>query len=159
MIIRQAQESDIPQVASLLYQVHDVHATGRPDLFVKGERKYTDEELKEIFSDEVARPVFVAEENDNILGYAFCIFEEIEESRSRYGVKSLYIDDLCVDAAMRGKGFGKILYDHAVEYARTNGYYNLTLNVWACNPSAMRFYEKLGLVPQKTYMETILDKN
>ena len=153
MIIRQAQESDIPQVASLLYQVHDVHATGRPDLFVKGERKYTDEELKEIFSDEVTRPVFVAEENDNILGYVFCIFEEIEESRSRYGVKSLYIDDLCVDEKARGTGIGSSLYDYVLAYAKEQICNRITINVWALNESARRFYEKKGLVPLKTTME------
>ena len=68
----------------------------------------------------------------------------------------LYIDDLCVDAAMRGRGIGKVLYDYAVEYAREHGYYNLTLNVWACNPSAMRFYEKCGLSVQKIGMELVL---
>ena len=103
MIIRQAQKKDIPQVANLLYQVHDIHAKGRPDLFVMGERKYTDDELAEIFADTENRPVFVAEENEKILGYAFCLFDEIKASRSRYGVKSLYIDDLCVDAEARGE--------------------------------------------------------
>ena len=57
---------------------------------------------------------------------------------------------------MRGRGIGKVLYDYAVEYARENGYYNLTLNVWACNPSAMRFYEKCGLKVQKVGMELVL---
>jgi ribosomal protein S18 acetylase RimI-like enzyme len=71
-------------------------------------------------------------------------------------ISTLYIDDLCVDAAMRGHGIGKVLYDYAVDYARGNGYYNLTLNVWACNPSAMRFYEKCGLSVQKIGMELVL---
>ena len=153
MIIRQAQAKDIPQVANLLYQVHDIHAKGRPDLFVLGERKYTDEDLAEIFSDAENRPVFVAEEAGKILGYAFCMFEEIEASRSRYGVKSLYIDDLCVDAETRGKGVGSRLYDHVVNYARAHGCDNITLNVWELNESARRFYEKKGLLPLKTVME------
>ena len=153
MIIRQAQECDIPQVANLLYQVHDVHAMGRPDLFVKGERKYTDEELKEIFSDFEERPVFVAEEKGRILGYAFCVFEEIAESRSRYAVKSLYIDDLCVDEKDRSTGIGSLLYDYVLKYAKEQGCDRITLNVWELNGNARRFYEKKGLVPLKTTME------
>ena len=45
---------------------------------------------------------------------------------------------------------------NAVQMARDNGCYNLTLNVWSCNPSAMRFYEAQGLVPQKVCMELVL---
>ena len=153
MIIRQAQKKDIPQVANLLYQVHDIHAKGRPDLFVMGERKYTDDELAEIFADTENRPVFVAEENEKILGYAFCLFDEIKASRSRYGVKSLYIDDLCVDAEARGEGVGSRLYDYVVSYAQKHGCDNITLNVWELNASARRFYEKKGLMPLKTVME------
>lgn len=58
--IRRATEVDIPLIGKLLLQVHRVHSDVRPDLFRKGGRKYTDEELKEIFSDE-SRPIFVAE--------------------------------------------------------------------------------------------------
>ena len=71
-------------------------------------------------------------------------------------VKSLYIDDLCVDETVRGKHVGKELYQAAVELAKSAGCYNLTLNVWSCNPSAMRFYEAMGLVPQKVGMELVL---
>lgn len=153
MTIRQAQENDIPQVASLLYQVHDIHAVGRPDLFVKGERKYTDEELKEIFLDSANRPVFVADLEGQILGYAFCVLEEIEASHSRYAVKGLYIDDLCVDARARSRGVGSALYEHVLNYAKKQNCDRITLNVWELNEGARRFYEKQGLVPLKTTME------
>ncbi len=156
MNIRQARESDIPQVAKLLYQVHDIHAKGRPDLFIKGERKYTDDELKEIFSDGENRPVFVGEKDGKILGYAFCLFEEISESHSRRGVKSLYIDDLCVDESARGSHVGTALYDHVLAFAKQQGCDRITLNVWELNQGARRFYEKKGLLPLKTTMEKIL---
>ena len=156
MNIRQATEADIGQVADLLYQVQDVHATGRPDLFVKGSRKYTDGELKEIFADIEKRPVFVAELDGRVVGYVFCIFEETPPSHSLRYMKSLYIDDLCVDESLRGKHIGKELYEAALRLAKEHGCYNLTLNVWSCNESAMRFYESCGLVPQKVGMEKIL---
>ena len=154
-IIRLAHEADIPRLEDLLYQVHGLHAKGRPDIFIPGCKKYTADQLREILSDPVNTPVFVAIADGVLVGYCFCI-RQMQTAASMQKISTLYIDDLCVDAAMRGKGFGKILYDHAVAYARDKGYYNLTLNVWACNPSAMRFYEKCGLAVQKVGMELVL---
>jgi ribosomal protein S18 acetylase RimI-like enzyme len=71
-------------------------------------------------------------------------------------IKTLYIDDLCVDEAVRGQHVGSTIYQHVLSYAKELGCYNVTLNVWACNENAMRFYEKCGLKVQKTGMETIL---
>lgn len=63
---------------------------------------------------------------------------------------------VCVDEKLRGRHIGKELYEAAVKLATESGCYNLTLNVWSCNPSALRFYEAQGLVPQKICMELIL---
>lgn len=155
LTIRLANETDIPRLEDLLYQVHGLHAEGRPDIFIPGCKKYTADQLREILADPVSTPVFVAVADGVLVGYCFCV-RQVQTAASMQKITTLYIDDLCVDAAMRGKGFGKVLYDHAVEYARMNGYYNLTLNVWACNPSAMRFYEKCGLSVQKVGMELLL---
>ena len=155
LTIRLAGEADIPRLEDLLYQVHGLHAEGRPDIFIPGCKKYTADQLREILADPVSTPVFVAIADGVLVGYCFCI-RQVQTAASMQKITTLYIDDLCVDAAVRGKGFGKVLYDHAVEYARMNGYYNLTLNVWACNPAAMRFYEKCGLSVQKVGMELLL---
>ncbi|MCI9642290.1 MAG: GNAT family N-acetyltransferase [Eubacterium sp.] len=156
MLIRRAENIDIPKINDLLRQVCLVHHNGRPDLFKYGAQKYADEELIQIISDD-EKPVFVAVDKDNtVLGYAFCIFERHINDNILTDVKTLYIDDLCVDKSFRGKHIGKQLYDYAVSFAKENGCYNLTLNVWNCNDSAMKFYEKCGLKPQKTHLETIL---
>lgn len=155
MIIRRAVESDIPVIDKLLYQVHKIHSDIRPDLFNKGTKKYTDEELRSIIADELT-PVFVAEKDGMVLGYAFCIHQQHINDNNLTDIRTLYIDDLCVDEASRGMHVGRALYDHVVSYARENGYYNVTLNVWAGNDSAMRFYESVGLKVQKVGMEKIL---
>ncbi len=156
MLIRRAENIDIPKINDLLRQVCLVHHNGRPDLFKYGAQKYADEELIQIISDD-EKPVFVAVDKDNtVLGYAFCIFERHINDNILTDVKTLYIDDLCVDKSFRGKHIGKQLYDYAVSFAKENGCYNLTLNVWNCNDSAIKFYEKCGLKPQKTHLETIL---
>ena len=116
----------------------------------------TDAELERLLQDD-SRPVFVAvDENDRVLGYVFCIFEQYVGDQLRTDVKTLYIDDLCVREDLRGRGVGRALFDFAAAFARENGCHNLTLNVWALNPGARAFYEKCGMKPQKIGMETIL---
>lgn len=155
--IRRALKSDIPGIGELLYQVAKVHHDGRPDIFKAGAKKYSDEELEaDIISNE-QRPVFVAvDENNNVLGYAFCIFIQHKDDNVLTDIKTLYIDDLCVKEGLRGKGIGSGLYEHVLDFARASGCYNVTLNVWSLNEAAMKFYEKCGLKAQKIGMETIL---
>ena len=153
--IRRAAEQDIPVIGRLLYQVHKVHSDARPDLFKAGAKKYTDDQLRQILTDGL-RPVFVAEKDGSILGYAFCVHQQHTGSGNMTDVKTLYIDDLCVDENCRGRQVGKSLYEAVLDLARSAGCYNVTLNVWSCNPGAMRFYEKCGLKQQKVGMELIL---
>ena len=148
-------EKDIPKMGDLLSQVCLVHHNGRPDIFNIG-RKYSDDELKELLKDS-QRPILVSvDENDEVMGYCFCIYQQHIGHSVMSDIRTLYIDDLCVDEKLRGKHIGKELYEAAVKLARDTGCYNLTLNVWSCNTSALRFYEKCGLIPQKIGMELIL---
>ena len=154
-MIRRAIQKDIAKIGDLLSQVDLVHHKGRPDIFKIG-RKYSDAELEAMLTDDL-RPILVCtDENDEVMGYCFCILLQHVDNSVLTDIKTLYIDDLCVDETLRGKHVGKQLYDAAVALARESGCYNLTLNVWSCNPSALRFYEKCGLVPQKIGMEIIL---
>ena len=156
MIIRQAEERDIPRLGDLLLQVCRVHCQGRPDLFRAGGRKYDDEELRELLKDP-ERPILVAlGEGGEVLGYAFCVYQRHQGEGSFNDMTTLYLDDLCVDETCRGRHVGQALYQAVLDLARGNGCYNVTLNVWSCNESAMRFYEKCGLKPQKVGMEVIL---
>lgn len=156
MTIRRGQETDIAGINKLLKQVLMVHHYGRPDLFKADTKKYTDEQLKEILKcDE--KPVFVAvDENNDVLGYSFCVMQQHIGDNVLTDIKTLYIDDLCVDEDKRGMHIGKNLYEYVLEYAKGQGCYNVTLNVWSCNEKAMGFYEKCGLTPQKIGMEKIL---
>lgn len=164
MYIRRAVKKDMQGINRLLRQVLMVHHNGRPDLFKPNAKKYTDEELEKIMeSDET--PIFVAAQQsiaetgdaqEEILGYAFCIFQQHINNTILTEVKTLYIDDLCVDEARRGMHIGRTLYEHVLAFAKEQGCYNVTLNVWSCNEAAMKFYEKCGLVAQKIGMEKIL---
>lgn len=156
MIIRRALEKDMPGILKLLSQVLEVHHQGRPDLFKGGVRKYTDSELAELIKDD-SKPIFVGvDESDRVLGYAFCVFMQHIDNNILTDIKTLYIDDLCVDEEIRGQHVGKQLYEYVLGFAREQSCYNVTLNVWALNEGAMKFYEACGLKPQKIGMEAIL---
>lgn len=155
LTIRRAVTADIPVIDKLLYQVCRIHSDARPDLFRPGAKKYTDQELEAILTDP-ATPVFVAERDGAVAGYAFCVHKQFVNNNHLTDIKTLYIDDLCVDEAARGGHIGRALYEYVLDYAKASGCYNVTLNVWADNGGAVKFYEKLGLRVQKIGMEKIL---
>ena len=153
--VERATAADIPRLTDLLLQVHAVHSAKRPDIFRRGAKKYTEDELAVIISDE-SRPILVAKDDGYTVGYAFTVLSEIKDDKSLADRREMYLDDLCVDEKVRGGGIGRTLYLAVKELARTLGCYHVTLNVWALNDGAMRFYEKMGLLPMKTVMEEIL---
>ena len=156
MLIRRAEEKDMKRVLKLLSEVLEIHAKIRPDIFVSGTTKYSDEELREIFLDD-GKPVFVAvDDADVVLGYVFCEIKEMPKRPFMQSYKMLYIDDLCVDENARGQHIGKQLYEYVLDYARTIGCYEVMLNVWEGNDRAKAFYQKVGMKVKETHMEVIL---
>ena len=156
--VRRAEKKDIPGILRLLVQVDMVHHNGRPDLFQGPATKYDAVQLEAILAD-AHTPVFVCvNENDDVLGHAFCIHKQILGDPVLTDIKTLYIDDICVDEAARGMGIGTALYQYVKDYAAANDYYNITLNVWSCNPGAAAFYEAMGMKPQKIGMEYIIPR-
>lgn len=153
--IRKANINDIQKINNLLYEVQKVHSDVRPDLFKARAKKYTDEQLKAIIEND-RTPIFVFEADNNILCYAFCIFKQELNSNTLTPIKTLYIDDLCVDENCRGEHIGTKLYNFVLDFAKKSGCYNVTLNVWADNANAVKFYQSIGMQVQKIGMEKIL---
>ncbi len=155
MNIRFAQVRDVPGILSLLRQVGKVHHDLRPDLFRENAQKYSASGVLALLEDPNA-PIFVAAEEDQVLGYCFCQVHRTEKDPVLTDKETLYIDDLCVDEACRGQHIGQQLYETACQYARQRKCFNVTLNVYADNLPALKFYEKCGLKKQKIGMENIL---
>ena len=155
MPIRKAQVSDIPALQELLQQILLVHHQARPDIFKAKGSKFSNEELEKILSQE-STPIFVFEnESGGILCHLFCSINE-PVSPVLNPIKTLFIEDLCVNEKARGQKVGEQLYRFVEDYAREIGCYNLTLNVWNDNVGALDFYERLALQAQETVMEKIL---
>lgn len=157
MQIRFATAQDVPGILSLLRQVGRVHHEGRPDIFRAGAQKYGASQVLGML-DKSATPIFVAVEEEKVLGYGFCQIKKFEQDPVIADHTELYIDDLCVDENVRGKHVGSAIYEEICRYAKMRGCDAITLNVWCCNKGAMAFYEKLGLRPQKIGMEMKLDE-
>lgn len=154
--VRRALPKDIDKINDLLIQVCRVHHQGRPDLFKEGAKKYTNEELLKIIENPQTPILVATDDNDTVLGYAFCMFIKHINNNILTDIKTLYIDDLCVDQNVRGKHVGTTLYQAVLDLAKAESCYNVTLNVWSLNEGAMKFYDAMGLKPQKVGMEVIL---
>ncbi|MCR4908738.1 MAG: GNAT family N-acetyltransferase [Lachnospiraceae bacterium] len=156
MEIVRATDKDIPGIHRLLSQVEEVHRKGRPDIFRLNARKYSDEELGELLADG-SFVIFVCHgEEGEVLAHAFCQIKDIRGDAVLIDRKTLYIDDICVEETARGRGIGRAVFDFVMDYAGKEGFYNVTLNVWECNPGAKAFYECMGMKIQKYGMEMIL---
>ena len=155
MIIERASEKDLPDIERLLEQVCKVHADIRPDLFIAGKRTYTKDELAAIIADD-SRPVFAAlDDEGTFMGYCFTVIEE-HKGFNEPPHRTLYIDDLCVDESTRGRHVGRTLYEYVCEWAKANGFYNITLHVWEGNEKANAFYDAMGMKIQLYGMEQVL---
>lgn len=154
--VRFAEVKDIPAILELLVQVDMVHHNGRPDIFKGPATKYTKEELEALLTNKEYIIFVCVDDEDNVMGHAFCMDKQEKDNNVLTDIRTLYIDDICVDEKCRGKHVGTELYDAVISYARSKDYYNVTLNVWSCNPGALKFYESMGMVPQKIGMEKII---
>lgn len=175
-MIRRAEAKDIPGLLRLLSQIADLHRAGRPDMFKQESdiKKYDEAELAELLENE-NRPIFVAVGNadsyekissgpgaipgtvmnhcnESVQGYCFCIVRKTTHPVLAEHL-TLHIDDFCVDKSIRGKGIGKKLFTEVQNFAKECGAYNIDLNVWAFNNSAIKFYESLGFDVQRYTME------
>jgi ribosomal protein S18 acetylase RimI-like enzyme len=155
-MIRRAKEKDITTINKLLSEVLEIHHKIRPDIFISGTTKYTNEELKDIISND-ATPIFVyVDDSDNVLGYAFCVIKS-SNSINMHKYKTLFIDDLCVDSNKRGMNIGSSLISYVKDFAKKINCHDVTLNVWEGNDNAKEFYKRMGFFVKEYQMEIIID--
>ena len=157
--IRFAIDADIPGIRCLQDQVLELHAAGRPDIFHSGTRKYTDDVIRAMITDDDC-PLFVAVAEDavpgEIMGHVICKIINYQSGEDRQPIRTLHIDELVVNETVRRQHVGTDLYHHVLDWARERGLYNVTLSVWQCNPGARAFYEAMGMQVMKTEMESML---
>lgn len=158
MEIRMAKPEDTLGILALLAQIGKVHYDLRPDMFQAHAQKFGASQVLARLENPNT-PTFVAAEGDKVLGYSFCEVKAFDKHPVMADHKELFLEDLCVDESARGQGIGKQLYEFVVGYAKEIGCHNLTLHVWHDNAGAVKFYEAMGMKPQRYIMETLLEEN
>ena len=156
MKIRKAEEKDLDQVLALLSDLLELHAALRPDIFIPGTTKYTKEELLDIFANDET-PVYLAvNDDDEMMGYVFCVIQDPPFTTNMKQLKTLFIDDFGVLEKYRGQHIATEMFEFVKEEAKRRGCYNVTLNVWEGNDKARKFYDSIGMTAQEIKMEYIL---
>ncbi|MDD5067096.1 MAG: GNAT family N-acetyltransferase [bacterium] len=84
-------------------------------------------------------------EDDKGIKLGYCI-STIEKKTGE--IDSLYIEESC-----RGRGFGKQLIMHAVEWLKKKGCTQIRVAVAEGHESVFGFYEKMGFYPRLTYLQ------
>lgn len=99
-------------------QILLVHHQARPDIFKEKGRKYNEQDLEQLMNQGYT-PIFIYEDEDGqILGYLFVTIKEESENPVLRPIKTLFIEDLCVNQAARGQKIGDQLYQFAISYLR-----------------------------------------
>lgn len=152
-MIRRAEIKDIEGINKLLYQVNNIHAKIRSDIFIEDQKKYSDIKLKGLIKDDYT-PIFVyTDGEDNVIAYCFCVLKTHDTTDNLKARKELYIDDLCVDENHRRQHIGKSIFEYVLQYAQEKKFDSITINVWEHNDRARSFYDKLGFGVLKTTLE------
>ena len=80
---------------------------------------------------------FVAKENGVVKGFALYYIRY-----STWKGQRMYLEDLLVTEAMRGKGIGKLLFDKLIDECKVKKFSGLVWQVLDCNEPAINFYKK-----------------
>jgi len=96
---------------------------------------------------------FVAEDNDFIVGFALYYIRY-----STWKGYRLYLEDLLVTESYRGKGVGKLLFEHALKETKELGYSGMVWQVLDWNEPAINFYKKYDAVIEAGWLNAAISK-
>lgn len=156
-MIRKIVEEDYEELRKLVYQVHELHYSNRPDIYIDG-NPLPLEYFNGILNDTTALNYVYVEDN-KILGLLMATKKNnrailISKKRTIY-----FIEDIVVDKNSRRKGIGKKLYYFLKEQASKEKIDAIELNVWAFNESAIKFYESLGMSVKNMKFEQLINND
>jgi GNAT superfamily N-acetyltransferase len=130
--IEQATAADIPQLADLLTVLFAQEADFRPD------REKQMRGLRLIVDAPDRGRIFLARLGGEVVGMVSLLFTV----STAEGAMACWLEDMVVRRDQRGNGLGSRLLQHAVAYAKKNGFARITLLTDRINDRAIRFYER-----------------
>ena len=158
MEIRFAFPEDVPQILCLLRQTGQFYHSAKPDLFRVDAQKYSASQVLTMLN-KPQTPVFVAVEENTVLGYCFCQIKTYYRDSMIVDHTSCHIEDLCVEESRCGTDVGKTLYEAVYRYAKERKCHSVTCNVYSCDRGAVKFWEAMGMTAQYVGMESLLEED
>lgn len=140
IIIEIPRLEDFKKVNKLAKQVHELHVSWRPDLFLSVDEVISKECFEEMIQN---KTIFVAKIKDEIVGYITFNIKEKNNPSMRYR-KQLQVEAICVDEKNRGKGIGTTLLRKVKEFGKENNCTDIYLTVNKENENAIKVYEEFG---------------
>ena len=135
--IKPATIGDVPIILSLIRELAEYERA--PDAVVA-----TEEGLREVlFGPKRSAEVLLARENGEPVGFAVYFYN----FSTWLGRPGLYLEDLFVRPALRGKGYGRALLVELARIAEERGCGRMEWAVLDWNEPAIQFYRTLGAEP------------
>jgi GNAT superfamily N-acetyltransferase len=139
--IRTTTEADVPIILSLIRELAEYERA--PDAVVA-----TENGLREVlFGRKRSAEVLLALEEDEPVGFAVYFYN----FSTWLGRPGLYLEDLFVRPAVRGKGYGRALLGRLAQIAQERGCGRMEWAVLDWNDPAIQFYRKLGAEPMNEW--------
>lgn len=122
------------QLAREIWNEHYIKILSQEQIDFMLDKFYSTEKIQSELENGVIWELFY--ENDEPVGYLVC---EPKEER-------MYLSKIYLKASVRGKGYGKVLLNHAINSAKEHSKNALYLNVNKYNTASIEFYERNGFV-------------
>ncbi len=124
----------VQQLAREIWNEHYIKILSQEQIDYMLDLFYSEEKIKSEIEEGIIWEMLT--ENDTPIGYLVCKIE----------LEKVYIFKIYLKASVRGKGYGKILLDHAINLAKQNHKNALYLNVNKHNTDSIAFYERNGFI-------------
>jgi ribosomal protein S18 acetylase RimI-like enzyme len=142
---RSALLDDFSRIADLKRQIHSAHFKHAPDFYRNVDQPLTEEEYRTLLDPNAVHRAYVLLDDNRIVAYAFTQLRELQNHSLIHDQKQLFLDDLCVDTNLRGRGYGARLIQEIQHIAEATGCETIELDVWDWNHQAIEFYKHHGL--------------
>lgn len=136
--IREVKRTDAEKLSKLIQKIDN---DSKYMLWSAGERKISPEMQLKMIESFLSKPnstIFVADENNNLVGYLL-----VNGGQTKKNAHAAYVV-IGIDKAHRGKGIGTQLFDHLDKWAIEKELHRLELTVVTSNKGAVSLYKKQG---------------
>lgn len=142
--VRRAGASDAAALGRLFAEVHNLHSEAEPAVFKRIDEAMAEEHLRKTLASE-SSVLFVAESGAEVVGYVVVDLVSLDETPFRWASRRVHVRQLGVTESARGHGAGRALMAAVDEHAQHQAGVDVaTLEHWAFNESAARFFTKRG---------------